>query len=296
MTRGPEERNIIGRITEEQAITFFEGFCKWKLILKNEDFGDTKFGKDKSGFDQLYQVNDPILNEKIYVMVESKFRENTAAIRSETLRDFVYTLKKKLLKGQNPNSWKKTVKEDIKKLKYGILFLRFENYSDENIKNTLSSISLSETKRESSIPPTIFTLFNYRLAKFAEFASNKDISFIYPAGLGQKDFKDSSDVLSLFYLFSDIIIGKIKEKTQSRHFVISFEPPSLESTKYICLIISRLLQLKKGDDCTIYFSEGNFNEINKYKSDFLEPEYKHIGINILGGDLSCNFDFKEKFK
>lgn len=298
MTRGPEERNIIGNITEEQAQIFFEKFCKWKLILKNEDFSNTKFGTDKSGFDQLYEVNDPILNKKIYVLVESKFREDNKTLHSNILYDFIYGLKKKILKGQNPVSWKDTVNEKINNLRYGVLFLRFQNFSQEKIMKTMGSIAISKTKRE-TIPPAIFTLFNYRLAKFAEFANeNKKIKYIYPAGVGQKSFETKSEVLSIFYLFSDLIPGEFTDKANKKqNFLISFEEPNADSLKYLCIYISRVLKLKSAKNCTVYFSEGNFNKITDYKSKYLDKEYGDLGIGILNGmNLDCNFDFARQFK
>lgn len=295
--RGPEERLIIGNLTEKEVKIFFENFTKWKLEVCNDDLSEYIDGKGKSGYDQIYSYVDPLDNRKKFILVESKFRTDENSISKSALKEMIYTLKDKVEKLKNPRSWKKTIKSEIKGISMGILFIRFNNFTNKKLAELIGSISISDTTR-TKIPTLILILSNNKICKFLDLRDEFDkIDYIYPIDFTDQTTNNKSVILNPELLFSDIILGEGTKNKKKFKFLCSFESPNKENVKYLLPIAMKFLNIMPKEKCNIYFTEGNVNSISKYEQDFLDDKHKkNVKLKILNSTkIDCNFNF-EKFK
>ena len=232
---GPEERNIIGDLTEEDARAFFEDFCGWECLRSNYDYIDEEEDR-KRGLDILYNPYSPYIGSEIGIAVSVKFRSNRA--RANAIKNWIYDLKNKVENADDSSGiWDNTQElfgEEISVLNRGILFLNLSEFNNEDFHQELKDIEMENLKRKNPVSVNILT--NNRLIKLCEVAecfNNRrldDIKFLYDF-YGQHRERTWDSRLSYSYVFSDIILARDAE--EDKDIAISFDEPTKENIDYL---------------------------------------------------------------
>lgn len=227
---GPEGRNIIGDITEEESRAFFEDFCGWERLAHQRDLLDED--DEQRGIDILYKAYTPYIGEKRGVFVSVKYRTNKPF--SSNIQDMVDGLADKIEKLDNSeNFWNggDGFDEEISEVSRGIIYTELENYDDQHYRNQLNDVEIGTFKIKN--PLSIHMLSNYRISVFLDLVQKiktkeefnyDELEFLY-AYYAKHGSKELNSRLGFSYLFSDIIPGRVS----GHDFILSLDEPTKEN-------------------------------------------------------------------
>jgi hypothetical protein len=214
---GPEGRNIIGELAEDEILAFFQRVCGWKLIFRDVDARlglRTLEGLEIAdrGLDFLFAAPNPLVSEQPEgVIVETKRVRDRTTISIGKLEKYIEVLKNKVAAARISNLQRdKDVRSNIRgAIRYGLLVQRFKSFDLEHYAATSSQIDTS--KHRGADTPVILLLTNDRLSPLIElynWARGQPIQFYYPKYL-YNETPCFRPTLSINYLFSDIVLGRV---------------------------------------------------------------------------------------
>lgn len=282
-----EESNRKAELVEKNAKYLFNKLFGWEYVHSNFDIN-----KNKDGVDIYFKLFDPLFNEEIAPVIECKFREKYS---EKELFSFISTLKKKIQRIPTSKRFEKlSYIEEIKNslLNFGIIFLHYNYFEINNYFNSIKSFEITE-KVQSKYAPSIFLMTNNKIKFFYDFIKNKkekNLEFYYPIFANNKR-KEWSKILSLSYLFSDVIIGRYNsgDNLDKKTFIISFETFSEENFNYLYKNIAGGLQIMEEISEIIFVQESNFDDFD------LRSAYEEkFNIKII--NKKYNVDLPERFE
>ncbi|WP_135604942.1 hypothetical protein [Methanococcoides sp. NM1] len=295
---GSEGRNVHGDIHEEEIRALFSNFFKWELIYSNFDMTfpilDTNKSK-KAGIDFLYRLNEPFLekSENHGVIVECKGREDMENFNVSKFSEDLYKLKVKIEKANLSHDVledQKIIDSNINYFKYGILCYRFNSFDINKFKNVLKKCEIRDRTRKNHFP-VIFILSNDRISVFSHLKKHySNLKYYYPHYLSNQNL-NLRDNLSLFYMFSDIIMFEADGVKN----ILSFDEPSPTTFKLIREVCGRF----NHNISEITFARANpFNKSihREYNSQWVRDRGQDIKLQYLNNDMNCFEPLEEVFK
>jgi hypothetical protein len=229
-----EENLRIGDVTEENARAFFEKFCGWSRIERNEDVATSDGDK---GIDIAYDAFSPYIGEDKAVLVSVKSRGNKQT--ASPMEDMIYDLKDKVETIDDSESfYEDTLGEyhgDISQVFSGILFLRYSEFEKDHYFEHLDKIEIKDRRQKD--PKSVNVLSNYRLSRFKllkDYFNTKDgqVQFYYDIR-GMHRGRSSKPKLAYSYLFSDVVFGEISDENgEPEPFVYILQRPSKSPIKF----------------------------------------------------------------
>ncbi|MFX1521798.1 MAG: hypothetical protein ACFFCD_17980 [Promethearchaeota archaeon] len=298
---GPEGRNVLSQLNENEMEAIFSNFLKWDKIYNNIDvrfLKTTSEEKENRGIDFLYKLYEPFLPNANSqgVILETKGVRETSLLNITRLTEDIDTLKHKIERLQKTKKIyddPKIQQYGIDYFKFGVLCYRFRNFDVDEYKKVLMKYQFNFNRRSSSFP-TIFVLANDRISAFSELNKKiTDIEYFYPHYNNHRTTKYRKS-LSLFYTFSDIIPFKGTYKGVSQKCLLTFDkltPKSLQVLENFCANFNFIV------DCII-FAGANYSEQNMHKnylSDWENRAEKEIKLVYLNTNMDCGEDLSEVF-
>jgi hypothetical protein len=301
---GAEGRNIIGELAEDEILAFFQRVCGWKLIFRNVDARlglRTLEGFEIAdrGLDFLFAAPNPfILEQPEGVIVETKRVKDRTAINVSKLEKYIDTLKDKVAAARMSNLQRdEDVRNNIRgAIRYGLLAQRYRSFDLAHYIATLSQVDTS--KHRGTDTPVILLLSNDRLSAFVElhtWARGQPIEFYYPKYLGDEK-PIFVAALSVNYLFSDIVLGRIETSSGYNTFILSFDSPSPESLSLLFEVFQRFHSSEFGRVDLLLFAKGEYDQGHIYQSRLANSDFDpaQTELIVLRQDLSLTYNLAEQ--
>lgn len=227
-----EDQHYNGDIWNKEAFTLLSLFG-WSKI---GDYDMDVSGDDekKMGIDTIVSFETPLKTRPQLIILEAK-RYLTTSFNKSYLQEWINRLDTKLLKLRNSNGLKQRfpIVEDCTILDTGVIVIWFadiENYNSFHDKfiEAMRQISLSSRQRKAGTNK-IFVLDNVMFMKlFAlqdvlrELKKDTDITFLYASRFINEEPISRSKVLTLEYMFSDIIFAESGKGSTHKAYIFYF--------------------------------------------------------------------------
>lgn len=298
---GPEGRNVLGELSENEVDAIFSNFLKWDKIYNNVDVRFFKTDSEKEenrGIDFIFKLYEPFLPNANHhgVIVEAKSVRETSLLNITRLTNDIDHLKHKIERIQKT----KQIYDDpkikqcgIDYFKYGILCYRFRNFDMGEYKKVLMKYQIKLNRRAGNFP-TILILTNDRISSFSELNKKfTDIEYFYPNYKNHRTTR-YRNLLSLFYAFSDIIPFRATYKGETLKCLLTFDeltPQSLQVLEDFCANFNFIV------DCLIFagadYSKQNIHQ--SYLSKWEERAEQKLKLVYLNTNMDCGEDLSEVF-
>jgi len=276
--KNSEHWRVVSYINENEIRLFFENFCNWELIATNTDI-------EGGGIDILFSYFNLFENKRENILIESKHIQDDY-LRPLDLADQVHKLEDQVVNFRDSKNIIKYVFEDNRELKgpvsRGLIVHRFENYSKSKYENSLNQFSIRSRKRYN--PPTIFLLNNKQIKRLSTLYlhnSKKSFYWFYPT-FRRNYYPGFFPYPIPEFLFSEFGFLLLKDDFSEEQILTQniqnekiiffmYEEPLIKVCHYIKSIFN-LIPLNWKDINTVYFLDGDPNELDKYKNNLKQAD------------------------
>ena len=309
--RGPEGKNVISNLTENEVRAFFQHVAGWHLVFQNVDvrigynlpLPIEDFEEKDRGIDFLFSAFNPFAGRKEGMLVETKHAKERQTLYAHRLQEYIDILKRKLdgIRASSSFQHDPDVLTHIDgAVDYGVLVLRFRQFDQEYLYHLCSQVDTS-LHRGSDIP-VIAVLSNDRMSAFIELrkrAGDSTLEFYYPCYLSNTASRYARG-LSLSYLLSDWVLGAIVSGEERRTFILSFDEPTPDFFKLLYEIFCEFKDdnlLPRFDD--IFLANADYESKSLYEQRLKNSPIAGIGtptIVILRQDLDMSCDIVEELQ
>jgi hypothetical protein len=274
---GPEGRNIIGNLTEEEITAFCESVLGWRVLFRNIDARIPHtlplglFEEKERGIDLLCAAANPFLNCREGVVVETKHVGEGTTLRHGRLTEWIATLKEKI-EGIRSSRLQKDadVVDNIDgAVSLGLLVVRFRQYDKEEFWEEVGKVELSRYRGAGL--PIVLLLSNDRLSPLVEFrrrvTGRAKFEYYYPSYLAN-DAPKFAQSLAPQYLFSDVIFGRLaslRRPDESSTFVLMFEEPQPEALRVLGQMLEQFRSSEFEQIDRFFFARGDYTDVHLYR-------------------------------
>jgi hypothetical protein len=275
-----EDVGVNGDRWNEKAISLLKQF-HWEQI---GDFNmDLTGSDDKShGVDALLLCEDPNVNVPQPVILESK-RYSKNSINSNIVHKWVDTLKNKIncCKDSQKLHEKFPILDDCAPINQGLIMCWIHDADAQVIENVYNYF---ETYNEKSGPSNNWGRIGFitndkilQLYAIFKTVKNKPLIFYYPSQIINGRISTYSEVLSMNYIFSDIILAKQMDDDKHKYVFYFGEMDSKSlSLLHECLLLFQYVV--KGENIDIYY--WNHNEEFRKIEQNIKNDYEGVEVNF----------------
>lgn len=238
-----EDQHYNGDVWNKEAYNLLALFG-WNKI---GDYDMDISGDDnkKMGIDTIVRFETPLKTRPQLAILEAK-RYQTTSFNRTCLQDWIEKLDRKLLKLRNSSEFKEQFPyvEECTVADLGIIVIWFsdtENYNNFHYKylEMLRGISMSSRQRKAGVNK-IYVLDNTFFMKLFALSDiinnehlNNKIRFLYPSRFINNEPIAKSMVLTIEYIFSDIIFAEFKTQDNHTSYIFYFGQLNLPSLQLV---------------------------------------------------------------
>lgn len=281
-----EDQGVNGDIWNKQATELLTRLG-WKNIGDHDI--DIKGGdKDKYGIDTLMTYVTPLKNRPQSVILEAK-RYVTNSFQAGHLQAWIKRLDEKLVALRDSSNLFELFPEleNCTTFDVGLLVIWFSNTDDykefrPKFLQALEKVNVSWRERKAG-SSSIFVLDNTRITRLCALVKavgdlGKNFKFSYPTAYNNGCLDQDNEVLTVEYMFSDVVIGSVyNDKEES--VVFYFGENNMKSFKMLKNALMRTNVWKKDRPLNLFLYNSDI-DIRKIKSN-IKDLFGDIGeINI----------------
>lgn len=243
------------------------------------------------GIDAIMQFETPLKNIPQLVVVESK-RYKNSSFTKQLLEDWIIRLDKKLLNLRNSSKFYETfpIAQNCTISDTGIIAIWFSDIDEyqkflPKYKTALQQISISTRSRKAGFNK-IWVIDNWRLMRlFALQNAINDISdkgilkFVYSPRYCEDKPTERKTILSIEYMFSDIIFAEQKVEDGVHSYIFYFGDLNYKSFQLLKSAYSKTINWDKSKPIILYVYDAD-DEFRKIKLDIKEKIFDGFNIQI----------------
>lgn len=300
-----EDQGVNGTIWNKEAIAIFSKFG-WGSI--GDIDMDIKGDDDKSyGVDSLLKISSPLSPLPLLAILEAK-RYATTSFSASILQQWVDRLDQKLnkLKFSEEFKYKFPIVDDCRKMNIAIIAIWFHDIREyqlfqDKFMDSMKNLQVSNRTKKGGYNK-ILIIDNMIIMKLCSLyqaiesykkEKKSSISFLYPSTINNGKATDRSNIISLEYITSKVILAEAKDdKGNKENIVFYFGLITLEAFKLLREQLSGYSVLDKERSLVLYLYDADIEyrkikpEIEKIFSDVQYFSIKMMdSLTDLPGDI-----------
>jgi hypothetical protein len=309
--RGPEGKNIIAGLTEEEITTFCQRVLGWRVLFTNIDARIPHtlplglFKESERGLDCLCSALNPFLKRREGVVVETKHVATGTRFQRSRLEEWVCTLREKI---ENIRASQLQRDPDVTNnidgaIHLGLLVIRFRHYDEERFWKEVSEAELPRYRGTGL--PLVLVITNDRLSPLVELCRREKgqarIEYYYPRYL-ENPTSMFSESLAVNYLFSDVIFGRLVSPTKSDtpvNFVLMFEGPQPETLRILKEMYLEFRSPEFDHIDRFIFARGNYYDEPLYRDRLANAGFGQVSpdaVVVLPQQFDMSFNISKELK
>jgi hypothetical protein len=309
--RGPEGKNIIAGLTEEEITTFCKKVLGWRVLFTNIDARMPHnlplelFKESERGLDCLCSALNPFLKRRDGIVVETKHVATGTRFQRSRLENWVCTLREKI-EGIRASRLQRDpdVTDNIDgAINLGLLMIRFRHYDDTRFWTVVSEAELPRYRGTGL--PIVLVIANTRLSPLIELFRRERgrarIEYYYPRYL-ENPTPIFSTFLAVNYLFSDVIFGRLVPSTKPGapvNFGLMFENPEPEALKALKEMYDEFHSPAFDHLDRFVFARGNYYDEHLYQDRLANAGFERVSTDdlvVLPQQFDMSFDISKELE
>lgn len=262
-----EDQGVNGDIWNKQATELLKRFG-WDAI-GDHDIDVKGSDKKKFGIDTLMTFKTPLKAMPQSVILEAK-RYKTDSFQDSMLQAWIKRLDEKLVALRDSSDLFEMFPslEDCTAFDVGLIVIWFSNtdeYKDFRPKfiSALQKVNVSWRERKAG-RSSIFVMDNTRILRLCALEKavkelGGGFSFCYSPAYQDDKMEDNSKVLTIEYLFSDVVLGNVTKDGQEEPVVFYFGENNTKSFYMLKSALSRTSIWKKGKKLHLFLYESGID-------------------------------------